>query len=67
MNIILIIILVSILFINLCLLHNLNNCLDRVEDNLVDIEMTYLKMTQALDDVSCVLNVNTVDTLPFER
>lgn len=67
MNIILIIIFVSILFINLVLLHNLNNCLDRVEDNLVDIEMTYLKMIQALDDVSCVLNVTNVDTLPFER
>lgn len=67
MNIILIIILLSILFINLCLLHNLNNCLDRVEDNLVDIEMTYLKMIQALDDVACVLNVTDVNVLPFER
>lgn len=63
-------ILVAAVFIDLFILYRLSVALDRVEDDIVDIEITYTKLQSVLRSVDDTLRdcrqLDLRDKLPFE-
>jgi hypothetical protein len=58
-------IMVIVLVVDVMLVYKLSVILDRVEDNLVDMEIIYTKTQNLLRDLECCVDVSA-HPLPFE-